>query len=275
MNADKNLIEQISFGKISIEEKENGLFFRRTSDKVSHAFFERSDDLGEKTYASACVNFDFYTDSKTIKLEYCDVIKGSSRKWYYFDVVVNGALKVHTGNADFTENNSGEVVVNLDGKLNRVTIYSPMLVGYTLKSLSFDDGSKIIPVVKKCKILALGDSITHGYDEIYPSFAYTNLIARYFDAEVINQALTDGQNGQFPTREIALLFLIKRKTGDTCFCLRSFKGVARSILLCRQTAIGRSCRCKRVLCATFFRRKRQNKSRCFPVYRLNIKNGGI
>lgn len=189
MKADKKLIDQISFGKISIEEKENGLFFRRTSDKVTKAFFNTATDFGEKTYASSCINFDFYTDSKTVKLEYCDVIKGSLRNWYYFDVVVNGALKVHTGHEDYTIDGSGEVVVNLDGNLNRVTIYSPMLVGYTLKSLTFDDGAKIIPVIKKCKILALGDSITHGYDETYSSFAYTNLISRYFDAEVVNQAV--------------------------------------------------------------------------------------
>lgn len=189
MKANKKLIDQISFGKIYIKENKNGFFLHRTSDKVTQAFFDICQDFGEKTYASAGINFDFYTDSKTIKFEYCDVIKGSSRKWYYFDVVVNGALFCHVGNEDFTVQNEGEIVVNLDGDFNRVTIYSPMLVGYTLKGLTFDDGAKIIPIVKKCKILALGDSITHGYDEIYPSFAYTNIISRYFDAELVNQAI--------------------------------------------------------------------------------------
>ena len=68
-----------------------------------------------------------------------------------------------------------------------ICIYFPWSVNGILKDLILDDGASVTPVKPKFKMLCFGDSITQGYDALYPSGKYTSLLADYLDAEEFNK----------------------------------------------------------------------------------------
>ncbi len=186
----RSQILSVVFGYSELEETERGIIFHRMTKKSVDGFSEAegANFFRPKCSSSSCINYDFYTDSKKVEISYVDLFEGSSRKIYYFDVYVNDVMTMHVGENPCA-NKDGKIVIDLDGNLNRVTVFSPTLMGYTLSSIEIDDNAKIVPIVKKARLLALGDSITHGYDQMYTSFAYANAIFRKFDFEVINQAI--------------------------------------------------------------------------------------
>jgi lysophospholipase L1-like esterase len=55
--------------------------------------------------------------------------------------------------------------------------------------LELDDGSHVIPVRKKRKVLIFGDSITQGYTTWLPENSYASRISRWLDADMINKAI--------------------------------------------------------------------------------------
>lgn len=183
-------IDSIVFGAEWAEQTERGRVFHRMSKQSADGFSvsEGANFFKPKCSSATCINYDFYTDSKSMVFSYTELFEGSSRKIFFFDVYVNDVMTMHVGENP-CEHTEGCFTVNLNGDINRITIYSPTLMGYALGSIEIDDGAKIIPVVKKGKLLALGDSITHGYDQMYTSLAYANAIFRRFDLEVVNQAI--------------------------------------------------------------------------------------
>ena len=66
-----------------------------------------------------------------------------------------------------------------------------------IESLSLDDGASFSPVKRPYKMLCFGDSITHGYDAINPSFSYANRLADALCADHINKGI--GGEVFFPT----------------------------------------------------------------------------
>ena len=70
-----------------------------------------------------------------------------------------------------------------------VCIYFPWSVGVALYELSLDDGALVLPSKPEKKILAFGDSITHGYDAMRPSNRYMSRLCDALGAEEINKAI--------------------------------------------------------------------------------------
>ena len=76
-----------------------------------------------------------------------------------------------------------------------------MLVNIISKELGFapdkvkntvallDDGATIEGLYRKYKMISFGDSITHGYDAIYPSLSYASQLAQNLDAEQLNKGI--------------------------------------------------------------------------------------
>ncbi len=190
MKVDFATVRSFTSGYLSYAEDERGLRFFRMSEKSTEGWKSISDDFFRKCSATIGVNYDFYTDASALEFTYGDITYGSSRKFFYFDVYINGALCGRFGSeADEERQETYSFSLALPDGLNRVTVYSPWSVGYTLRSIDLTDCTKIVPVVKSCRMLILGDSITHGYDAKYPSLCYSNRLAAQFNAETINQAI--------------------------------------------------------------------------------------
>lgn len=191
MKLDLEQMKTITFGALRVVCNEAGeyVFYRFTEHQMEDVYIEVS-DFYKKSSATASVQLDFYTDSSSLSFHYT-LRFGTGRKFAYFDTFVDGVLVSHEGVEDMSSSRAGDVQVTLgDGKtMHRVTVYLPNLSIARLSDVTLDDGASIRRAERSRKILAMGDSITQGYDAIYPSQSYANKLGEAFDAEVLNQAI--------------------------------------------------------------------------------------
>lgn len=129
-----------------------------------------------------------------------EITAGSSRTYFAFDVFVNG-VKIDTldnfSNTDIPQNYTtlklphGEFFKKFDLGIGdkEVCVCFPWSVNAVLKELTLDDNSFIKPSKPGKKMLCFGDSITHGYDALYPCNKYISKLADLLNAEEYNKAI--------------------------------------------------------------------------------------
>ena len=118
-------IRRITFGALNITVSDDGYFvFHRMSKNLYDAYSSNS-DFTLKCYATAGVKLDFYTDSPYFSFSY-RVKKGSSRKFYYFDIYIDGVMTGHLGERDMWIK-KGEIKTELPAGRHRVTVHLPCL----------------------------------------------------------------------------------------------------------------------------------------------------
>lgn len=190
MKLNLDQIKEITLGALNIDVSEAGEynFYRFTEHQMEDVYIEIP-DFYKKSKAAAGIRLDFLTDSETLSFRYT-IKSGSSRKFYFFDICVDGVMVAHEGEAEMTAK-SGEIKVTLGaGKTERrVTVWLPGLSIVRLSDITLDDGATLRRAPASLKILVLGDSITQGYDAVYPSQCYANKLAAMLDAEIVNQAI--------------------------------------------------------------------------------------
>lgn len=174
-------------GAEDIVWKDNCIVPHRFTAAEMHAF-DNNADFQRKSYAASCVRLAFRTDAKSFTMAY-HVNKGSSRTFYYFDVHVNGVMVQHSGHESFLECPDNELHVTLDGQKNDITVYFPCLSEIDIKSFEINGQTLLEPLRRNRVLYSYGDSITQGYDAIYPSNAYPNQLADVLEAEVFNKAI--------------------------------------------------------------------------------------
>ena len=178
---------------------ENGYFnFYRFTLEQEQLYKERSADFYNKTFSTSGITLRFKTDSTQLFL---DVLTepGTSRSYYAFDVAVDGKRiasldnyssvdipKAYTGIQCPLGPVSGTFELGNGDK--EVTVYFPWSVNAKLKEISLN-GTYFKPVKYSKKLLAFGDSITHGYDALHPSNKYVTRIAEALDAQEYNKAI--------------------------------------------------------------------------------------
>ena len=187
MKADINLIKKLTSGTSEIIENNGCVEFHRLTAE-QREILKNSQDFAMKATATSGVKIEFSTDATAVRLA-GTFYEGSSRKFAFFDITVNGILTAHKGTDNYIEQPEFDFTIPLDGKLNRVAIYFPCLSKATLKTLEFTGSATVEPIRKSRMIICYGDSITQGYDAVYPSFAYSNQLADALDAEMVNKAI--------------------------------------------------------------------------------------
>jgi hypothetical protein len=125
---------------------------------------------------------------------------GSSRSYFSIDVFVNGEKRDSLNNFEGVELPENYTLAELplgefektfdlgDGE-KEVCLYLPWSVKTWIRELHLDDGAFVTAVKPKNVLLAFGDSITQGYDALYPSDMYITRFAEYLDALLINKAI--------------------------------------------------------------------------------------
>lgn len=184
-------IRNITKGSVRIEEIDGRINFFRFTKEQENMYAEVSENFWGKSFATAGVRLEFITSSRSIALEiYAST--ASSRTYFNHDIYVNGELKYILG-SDTKDAPDGTVQLKGEYDLGEgektVKIYFPWSANSRLVSLELDDGASVIPIMHKLKMISFGDSITHGYDAVNPSLAYTSLVADAFDAEMINKGI--------------------------------------------------------------------------------------
>ena len=197
MKLDFSLIATALCGAERFVEHGGLLFPCRFTEAECEAYKGYSADFYMKTRASAGMRLEFSTDSTAITLS-GECRPASSRCFFGFDVYADGALIHHTldyikdGRADY------RIEVSLgEKKQRRIKIYFPWSVETAIAELSIDDGAGFTPIRHPKAIVCYGDSITHGYDSVNPSFSYANRLADMLLSEPINKGI--GGEVFFPT----------------------------------------------------------------------------
>ena len=178
-------IRSFTFGAIDTVATPCGVRFVRMTDKMKEAFAPYG---VIKCEATAGMHLDFTTDSSFLRFSYADLAPASSRNFGLFDVLIDGVL-CHTFGEDPISEGKGTAEISLPEGSHRVTVVFPNLASFTLSALELEDDCRAERAKKACRMLALGDSITQGYDARHPSLSYVNLVAEHFRAETWNCAV--------------------------------------------------------------------------------------
>jgi len=187
MKLDINELKDITFGVDRIEKINNEITFNRFTLNEENYYKENNINYLYKVYASSNIKLDFITDSTYIKIK-LSFNKGSSRNFSFIDIYKDDVLFKHLGSLDSNTFILDEKI-DIGDNLKKITIYFPWSSSTKLLNFEIDDNSIIEPVKKDSLILFYGDSITQGYDSLYPSLSYANRVASYFNLNSINKAI--------------------------------------------------------------------------------------
>lgn len=190
-------IRSATRGAVNITEEETGIRFHRFTPAQEEYY--RPTGHAARSLTTAGVRLSFFTDSTTLTLK-VHTAPGSSRTYFAHDLLVDGILEdsldnfsetvlpqVYTG-VKCPMGETEKTFVLAPGK-KRIDLCFPWSVQSVLKEVSLDDGAVPEPVPPAKKMLQFGDSITHGYDALYPSAAYSVRLADALGMEGINKAI--------------------------------------------------------------------------------------
>lgn len=194
-------IRDITIGAVDFEETKNYLQpYRFTKDQ--REFTRHEDRYYHRGMAAAGICFCFETDSESLTLE-MECLSTQVRDYFSFEVFADGKLVGYLDN--FPEEGLPPQHYHLtelpkiDGVFRKtfalgagektVRVNFPWSKLVRIRSVGLDDGAKILPVKRQKKLLAFGDSITHGMDAYRPSQRYIARLADFLQADEYNKAI--------------------------------------------------------------------------------------
>lgn len=197
MNLSLEQIQTITQGAVTVEANEDGFRFHRFTKEQQEVY--NNFPLCRFT---AGIKLVFKTDSTHL------CVKGHStredaRVAYFldcFDFFVNGEMICSVDNCadielppDLTEFYLPEINFSKEFELTKgdkvIEIHLPYASIGVIEEISIDDGASLVPIKPSKKLLAFGDSITHGSMARHPSDRYTAKLANALDAEEINKGI--------------------------------------------------------------------------------------
>ena len=181
-------LQAITLGALEIREEEDGFRFYRMTETQAAAFTRADPTFAQKCRTASGVRLDFETDSDLLALRWHKPA-ATTRKFFFLDVYVDGLLASHSGTYDCCSEPEGELRLDLPEGMHHVQVFLPTIVGAYFTSVTLSDGAQVIPSRPAKRILIHGDSITQGYDAMFPSGCYANIVARHYNAEILNQAI--------------------------------------------------------------------------------------
>ena len=175
-------------GCVEAVETDGEWTFHRFLPKQAQAYRDAgNEDFYRKTFATAGVRLAFRTDAESLSFDY-RFAYGSSRKFGFFDICVDGVLVAHFGlDEDDGARHHAEAALG-QGEKN-VEIHLPWSRQTFVSNLALGGATFAEPLRRPRMMLSFGDSITQGYDAQYPSLAYAEAIARLLGADNVNKAI--------------------------------------------------------------------------------------
>lgn len=192
-------LKAITSGVLDITEGQDGFEFFRFTPEQRQMYSQKNEGFGYKSHASSGVRLSFETDSTSLNIK-MRVKNVRARSFFALEVFVNGQRIGCIDNFSDLEVPQyysqmacpvGEFEGSFDlgqGK-KTVCVYLPWNKRTFLQSFALDDGAFIQPVRREKLMLAFGDSITQGYDAMWPSRRYAGRLADALGAEELNKAI--------------------------------------------------------------------------------------
>ena len=174
-----NKVKDITTGAVNFLEENEVLLLKRFTQEQEDLYKATDQDFYDKTFYTAGIKFLFKTDSKNLFLK-IRTMNRSTRKYFSVDVFADGNLIGYMDNfsdielpQDYTQTDLplGEFSkkFQLGEGEKTVCVHLPWSAKTLIEEVSIDDNAFIEAVKPKKKLIAYGDSITHGYDALRPS----------------------------------------------------------------------------------------------------------
>ena len=193
----------VTSGAVEFHDLEEGFCAYHFTAQQRNAYQIRSEVFNDSFYAKSCgssgITLRFRTNSPWLKLA-VHIKSASSRQYFSVDVTADGKLVGSVDNfempafgTNFTTMQApmgdfaGEFSLGEGEKT--VCVYLPWSVICTITALELADGASLVPVKYPKKLLAFGDSITHGYDALRPTNKYITQVAEALGMEEFNKAI--------------------------------------------------------------------------------------
>lgn len=183
----KEQLQSITRGVVRIEEVDGWFRFFRMTESQEQYYLQEKPIFHAKACASAGVRLAFRSNSQSLTFRFRSSA-GSSRVFGWFDLYQDGAMTQHFGfeGGELTE---GRFSLSLREGEKNVELYFPWSRCTDVAEITLEDGATLQPLYRKRKMLCFGDSITQGFDTVYPSQSYVSRLARMLDADEINKGV--------------------------------------------------------------------------------------
>ena len=148
---------------------------------------------------TAGIRLSFLTDAKAVSLKVATESALPIRSYFSFDIYENNCLLGHIRNFEDglptvysgleypLGSFSGYFVLNEGQK--KVDILFPHSVIGSIEELELEGANFCKPAELRKTLFAYGDSITQGYDALYPSNTYVQKLADLWDMDLINKGI--------------------------------------------------------------------------------------
>lgn len=201
MKLDINQIKDITLGSAYIIQGEDGIEFHRFTKVQEELYAKTNGEFLKRCFSASGIKLSFRTDSNRLTLKITASKAINNRSYFSFDVFCNGKP---IGNIDNFSNmhlpkenymwlevplGKFEKSFKLGAGMKDLCIHFPWSAKVSVKEISLDDDCYIEAVRPKKKLIAFGDSITHGFDAVRPSNRYVARLAQALDAEEYNKAI--------------------------------------------------------------------------------------
>ena len=171
---------------VSIEIKNDTYYPVRFSQKQFEFYKNYSDFVFIRSLCTADIYMEFNTTSEVISFS-CK-LDNFVRKFCSFDIYENGEFME-------TRNFTGQpetIDISYNKRktgISKITIYLPYHCQAGIYNLDAEIIAPDVQQKERLKILAYGDSITQGMFSEFTSYSYPLLIAKHFDADLLNQGV--------------------------------------------------------------------------------------
>ena len=198
MKLSNEQIKNLITGAVEFEEKDGKLTPHRFT-KAQRNVYLSNDDFYSKSQSSAGIKMRFKTDATSIFIN-VSFSRGSSRRYYSFDVYSDGKLVGYLDNFEGIEIPKAYAKIECDlsdasknfelGEgTKEVCVLFPWSVSVHISEISLNNATFAEKVEKDKLLLVYGDSITQGYDALRPSNRYITKIAGIFGYDEVSKAI--------------------------------------------------------------------------------------
>ena len=177
------ILKGITTGAVRIWEEDGWFRFSRFTRYQEKLLQQRG--FAPREQASAGMRLEFLTRGGELSFDF-EVHPGSGRDYWGLEIAHDGLGMVHLQGKVPDSGHVSHQIPPLEREI-RVTVYFPNLAALRIRNLQLPEDA--VPYTRQKKYLALGDSITQGYDAAHPNQTYVNLLADAWDASVLNQAI--------------------------------------------------------------------------------------
>ena len=184
-------IRSMTKGTARIKEENGWYKFLRFTQFEENAYANHPNEAKAKTFYSstfkpAGVRFALKTDSDYIAFDVsCGAPCVAPGR---FDVYEDGAM-VKQVEVPYKFISKAHVKIPLSKGEKLLEIYFPYNARAEIANVELADGATFEPASRRYKMIAYGDSITHGSSTERPSFSYAVAVARLLNADITNKGI--------------------------------------------------------------------------------------